>query len=230
MVNRRELIAGLGGLFTGGSALIGTGALTAVEADRAVGIRTAGDANAVLGIAPGNGADEYVTVADTVEVDITNTSTGGRGVNQHAITAIDHLLEITNNGTNSVAVGFDTQYAIDEGDYTAAELPGGWGYAVTAVGDAAMVFWASPQPTNMDKSTAEIRPGLTTTGFGASSTLVDGRTIHTEVGDRSERTIAPGESINIGLLVDTRESTVGENPIPAALDNTITLLAAHVDG
>jgi hypothetical protein len=61
-------------------------------------------------------------------------------------------------------------------------------------------------------------------GFLGSATLVDENSIRSEVEDNSERTVSPGESLNMGLLVDTRDSTIS-NPIPTALDDTITIYA-----
>lgn len=211
---------GVGGLIAGGGALLGTGAFTTVQAERTVSVETAGDANAFLTIEAGEEGGQYVSTNGTVEIEITSTSAGGQGVNQNAITAVDQLLEVTNNGTQDVAVGFDNQYAIDEGDY--AEPPGGWGYAVNDAEDAAVVVWASPLPAELNDPLAEIRPGLTATGFDGS-TLVSGNTIHNEVGDESERTISPGESLNVGIIVDTRDSTIDENPIPTELDDTVSL-------
>lgn len=226
-MNRRTVLIGLGGLAAGGGALVGTGAFDTVEAERTVTVETAGDADAFLGITPFPDSEnaDYVTVPEdgTVEIDITDegTDTSGTGVNENAITAIDRLLEVTNNGTQSVAVGFNNQYAIDEGDYD--DPPGGWGYAVSDDGSAVIAIWASPLPGDMDKSLEEVRPDLVSTGF-TGSTLVDGR-IDDEIEDKQERTINPGESLHIGAVVDTRESTVEEEPIPGELDGTISVFA-----
>lgn len=224
MPTRRKFIIGSGAAFVGVSALLGTGAFSSVNAERTVAVNTADDADALLGIEPGAEGDEYVVENGAVGIDITGTNAGGQGVNQNAITAIDQLLKLTNNGTTDVVVGFDDDYAIQEGDY--AEAPGGWGYAVNDDEDAAMVVWASPLPAELPDgdSLSDIRPGLTVTGFDGS-TLVNGNTIHDETGDDSERTLSPGESLNIGIIVDTRDSTVVEHTIPSELDDTITIHA-----
>lgn len=225
MVTRRGLLAGLGALAAGAGGLVATGAFDTVEAERSVTLETAGDADAFLGITPGAGGDKYITQNGTIEIDISETEAGGSGVNENAITAIDQLLEVTNNGTNTVEVGFKDEYAIDKEDYD--EAPGGWGYAVSEDEDAAVVAWASPLPEDLDEGETledDVRPGLTTTGFDGS-TLVDGRTIVDEIDEIDERTIQPGGSLNIGVLVDTRESTVEENDIPDDLTDAITLFA-----
>ncbi|ELZ43316.1 hypothetical protein C463_09715, partial [Halorubrum californiense DSM 19288] len=111
---------------------------------------------------PDSANADYVTApADgTVEIDITGEGTvaPGEGVNRNAITEIDRLLEVTNNGTQSVAVGFNNQYAIEKGDY--GDPPGGWGYAVSDDESAVTVIWASPLPSDMEKSLEEVRPDL----------------------------------------------------------------------
>lgn len=226
-MDRRAALIGLGGVVAGGGALLGTGAFTTVEAERTVTVETAGDADAFLGITPfpGSPNDDYVTVSESGAVEITITSEGtdaaGGGVNENAVTAIDRLLEVTNNGTQRVAVGFNDQYAINNGDYD--NPPGGWGYAVSDDESAVSVIWASPLPSEMNKSLKEVRPELVSTGF-TGSTLVDGR-IDDEVDEKADRTINPGESLHIGAVVDTRESTIKEEPIPDQLDETVSIFA-----
>ena len=234
-MNRRTVLIGLGGLFAGSGALLGTGAFTTVTAERTVNVETAGDANAFLGIEPfetdnerSNNAAEYVdTSGETVVIDITGTDEGATGVNENAITAIDRLLKVTNNGTQTVQVGFNDPYAREGGEYdndVSSGLPGGWGYAVPADESAAVVVWACPLPEDIDdKTLEEVRPDLSTTGFGGSG-LVDGSNDH-EVEDKTEREIAPGESLHIGAVVDTREATIEEEPIPDQLDGTVNIFA-----
>ena len=185
-----------------------------MEADRTVSVDTAGDANALLAIEPGaEGSNHVTTDSGAVKIDIAS-------VNPNAVTAIDQLLTITNNGEETIEVGFDNEYAIQEGDYD--EPPGGWGYATNGAEDAASVVWASPLPGDMDKTLREVRPELVTTGFDGGSTLVDGRIDH-EVEKKAERTISPGKSLNVGIVVDTRDSTVPT--IPPELDATIEIYA-----
>jgi hypothetical protein len=230
--SRRSTLLALAGLVAGGGAVVGTGAFSTVEADRTATVETAGDASSLLGIEPGQNSGQYVTTDGAVGIDITDP-----GVNPNATTAIDQLLEITNNGTNEVAVGFAAEYAESEGDFgnEKYEFPYGWAYATNEAEDVALVLWASPKENQMDNTYTEVRPGLTTTGFDGS-TLVDGTTIYDEVGDTyggggdgNGRTILPGKSVNVGLIIDTRKSTVEDNTIPGDLDDTITLVAESTD-
>jgi hypothetical protein len=120
MVSRRSVLVGLGGLVAGGGALIGTGAFTTVEAERTVSVETAGDASAFLGLAPadrdddrgtdssststGSDANEYVSTPGdgTITINLDGNSEGASGLNQNAITTFRNLVEVTNNGTQTV--------------------------------------------------------------------------------------------------------------------------------
>lgn len=228
-MNRRHVAVGLGGLIAGGGVLAGTGAFTIVEAQRTVSVETTGDANALLAMRSFRGSDntDYVTVSDDGVVQITitraDTDAPGAGVNTNAVTAIDRILRVTNNGTQRVAVGFRDEYALTEGDYDESELPGGWGYAISDDQSAAVVLWACPLPARMEKTLSAVRPKLNTTGFGGSTTLVDGRN-DDEVDEVGPRTIAPGEALHVGAIVDTRERTINDS-LPESIEETVTLLA-----
>jgi len=233
-MKRRDAIVGIGGLIAGSGALVGTGAFSSVQADRSVSIETAADSAAALQIIPAqddtgdptpNGAEYIDDSGGTVEIDLTGTSNGATGVNQNAVTNIDRLLQVTNNGTQEVAVGFNDQYAANNGDYDESDLPAGWTYAVNGDEGAVVVVWMSPFPPFQYYDTIkEIRPGLSSTGFGGT-TLVNKNTIHNEVGNKNDRTIKTGDRLHVGAIVDTRSSTIADNPIPSELDSTITFSA-----
>jgi Protein of unknown function (DUF1102). len=110
----------LGSLAAGGLGLVSTGAFSTVEASRTATVNTAGDANALLGIEPVEGkSEQYVnTTNGTVEIDIPN-------VNKNAKTTIDQLLEVTNNGTEKVTVGFVAEYAANKATSQVGKAAGG---------------------------------------------------------------------------------------------------------
>jgi hypothetical protein len=104
MPTRRSLLFGTAGLIAGSGAIFGTGAFTSVEADRTVTVQTAGDNSAALALETINdspnstGDDSYVTLSDgTLSIEIPN-------VNLEAVTHINRLFRITNNGTQDVVV------------------------------------------------------------------------------------------------------------------------------
>jgi hypothetical protein len=107
-MDRRKFIAAMGSLAAGGAAATGTGAFTSVEADRSVSVDVADDSDALLAIEPQatpNG-DEYASVNDgTVELDFSETSVGGGGLNRNAKTIIRDILQVRNQGTQDVIVG-----------------------------------------------------------------------------------------------------------------------------
>jgi hypothetical protein len=118
-MQRRNLLIGMGSIAAGGAATIGTGAFTSVEANRNVTVEVAGDASAFLSIDGAKKEDgqytpnavEYVNNVDgSVNLDFTgDDDTGtdiGSGINDNATTIFDDLLQITNQGTQGVYVGY----------------------------------------------------------------------------------------------------------------------------
>jgi len=95
----------MGSLAAGGAAAMGSGAFTSVSADRAVEVSVADDADALLAI---DDIDEsansaYVdTSGDTISIDISTAD--GEGLNNEALTKIQDLLVIENQGTQPVYV------------------------------------------------------------------------------------------------------------------------------
>ena len=108
-MKRRTAILGLGSLVISGGLAAGTGAFTVVEADRDITVDVADDAEALLGLDPDtldNAA--YATESDgIVGVDISPDADGdfeGEGVSPFARTTIEEVIEVTNQGTQDVAV------------------------------------------------------------------------------------------------------------------------------
>ena len=108
IMNRRQLLAGIGALGGGGAVVTGTGAFTSVEADRDVAVQVASDANAYLSLnAIGPNAPDTDTSNDTLGIDLTEanaTEVGGSGVNADAVTVFEELVEVGNQGTQDVDV------------------------------------------------------------------------------------------------------------------------------
>lgn len=100
------------GAISGGSAVVnGTGAFTTAQANRDVSVSVTDDALAYLAIdGTGNDNAEYVTEDTTsgefgIDLDGNNTTSGGgSGVNTDAVTVIEDLFEVRNQGTQDVDV------------------------------------------------------------------------------------------------------------------------------
>lgn len=118
---------GLGGLVAGGGALLGTGAFTTVEADRTVTVNAAGDASALLALAQSGDGSTSNVVQETdglLVIDFDAAASGSQGVNLDALTTVGvvsetsgtvdgvttEALTITNNGTQTIDVGFDINF------------------------------------------------------------------------------------------------------------------------
>ena len=119
-MDRRKFVVGLGSLAAGGAAAMGTGAFTSVEANRAMTINTRYNGDALLGISPSDNsdnADAYVEGgsvpggyqnAQSIDLGDSNGdpvgNNGAYGVNADAVTIIRDLLDIRNQGSQTVYV------------------------------------------------------------------------------------------------------------------------------
>lgn len=113
-MERRKFVIGVGALASGTAAAVGTGAFSSVTAARNVDVRVASDANAYLRLEGAGGPNaDYVEDDGTngtlsIALDSTNPPTGGgQGVNPDAVTEIDYLFIVENQGTQEVDVDID---------------------------------------------------------------------------------------------------------------------------
>ena len=108
-MERRKMLVGLGSLAAGGTAAIGSGAFSSVEAERGVSVEVADDNNAYLGL-EAERADIISDDGDSGQLSIDlgsqTTAQGGEGFNDEAITTIEGVFSITNQGTQTVGAGF----------------------------------------------------------------------------------------------------------------------------
>lgn len=127
----------MGALASGAAAAVGSGAFSSVSATRDVDVEVADDASAYLRL-EGTGGDnsEYVTDdgnSRTLTIDLSSdnaTSEGGTGVNPDAVTEIDNLFVIENQGTQEVEVDISktgdndslVEFYPDDGEYNTTPL------------------------------------------------------------------------------------------------------------
>ena len=103
----------MGALASGAAAAVGTGAFSSVTATRDVDVEVADDASAYLRLQGTGGANsDYVTDDGdggmlTIDLSSSNSgvSGGGGGVNPDAVTKIDNVFTVENQGTQEVSVG-----------------------------------------------------------------------------------------------------------------------------
>lgn len=166
-MNRRTFILGAGAAAAGGASLIGSGAFTSVEADRAVNVETAGDADALLRLAPcvidgeeaPNGAYADTNPDGTFRLDITAGSNAA-GVNIDALSRFRNVFEVCNNGSQPICLDFQVDVkeipgpVPDRHDFDA--------------GDPAIVFYRNgneDEPLNVDELDVD-RPGAVSLAVG----------------------------------------------------------------
>ena len=114
----------MGSIAAGSAAAVGTGAFTSVEAERDVSVQVADDMNAYLGLQAER--EEFLTDdSDDGQLGLdlgapdNEDSDTGEGFNQEAITKVEGVFSISNQGTQTVGVGFnDTEDPIQNRNVT----------------------------------------------------------------------------------------------------------------
>ena len=130
-MERRKFLVGMGGTAVGASALIGSGAFSRVESQRAMRIAVAEDSDAYLGLKQGSSesADNYVEEDENghLEVDIGENPNEGEGVNSNSLTFFDNMIEVCNQGKEDAHVYVD--FEADHGaiDFYTGEAQGSQG-------------------------------------------------------------------------------------------------------
>jgi hypothetical protein len=113
-MRRRRLLAVLGTAAAGGAAATGTGAFTSVEANRAVEVRVADDADALLGLEPSPGPNgEYATSGGgELALSLADTDAGGSGLGTDSTYEFDDVFRVRNRGTQPVYFWAELDYGV----------------------------------------------------------------------------------------------------------------------
>jgi hypothetical protein len=144
-----------------------SGAFTTVEADRSVDVNTSGDASALLSLdaeSPSPNADDYVSGSGNeiqINLNTTNSAGGGNGINQDALTDVDDLINITNQGSQEVEV----HIVMDEGGSSLSNLNNSVDFTVDGSSGG-----ATSVPDTLDRSSTD-------SGSGSSVTLPVGESV-----------------------------------------------------
>ena len=197
-MKRRNVVLGLGGLIAGGGALIGTGAFDTVEAERTVSVETAGDADAFLGLEDARGDGEYVEADNgTIQINLDGNTEGAEGLNQNADTTFRELVEVTNQGTQTVET-INLEMFTPDGENTGAD---------NDVGD--QTFWFPIDEVE-----------------GGGQDLIGNNDDILGQGDTPDQ-LAPGDAINFGIEVRLTEDELhgdGDGDLPNG-DYTLSITA-----
>jgi hypothetical protein len=104
-MQRRTFIAGLGVLAAGGSAVLGTSAVSSVTAERNITATVAGDGKAYLEIQKGTANGFAVENLDgEFRVSLADDPDGGNGLNEDAVSSFDDVFRINNTGEENLKV------------------------------------------------------------------------------------------------------------------------------
>jgi hypothetical protein len=120
MVKRRKVLIGAGSLLAGGAAATGTGAFSAMEAERGLDVEIAGDGqgylkfNTDLGNSPDNNY-EYAEINDKeLVIDFDTNNAGGDGVNYNSVMFFDDVFALENNGTEPLEIWVELGGGLDQ--------------------------------------------------------------------------------------------------------------------
>ena len=103
-MQRRKFLATVGSLTAGTAAAMGTGAFTSVEAERRVSVDVVGDQSAYLALEPTSHPNsKYAQInGNELEIVLDGTNTGGSGFNTNAVTEMDKVFRVSNQGTQPI--------------------------------------------------------------------------------------------------------------------------------
>lgn len=156
---------------------MGTGAFTSVTATRDIDVEVADDANAYLRLEGAGGANsDYVTDDGndgTLSIDLSSNngdvSGGGEGVNPDAVTKIDDLFVIENQGTQEVAVDIEKT---GDNDDLVAFYPETEAYGGDSFDDSPVTLGAG------DSTTVSLLIDTEDSGLGEGEELLDSVTFN----------------------------------------------------
>jgi|GEM_PF-505652 len=185
-MRRRKLLIGIGAAAAGGSAAFGTEAFTSVQAERSVDVSVAGDQSSFLALeaTDSENAGEYVNVESgdsTLEIILDGEGQDGGGVAQDAITELDDLFKILNQGSQAVNVYFQDGSDAVTFRSNGSPIEGAGNSVELGVGEQ-MVVSLTVDTLNNDVSTG--------------STLLDTATIFAQADDPSPGGEAPVAEFN----------------------------------
>ena len=116
-MGRKGKLFGLLAVFAAIGLVTASGAFTTVSAERTASVNVAGDSSALLALEPADtpNGDEYAgTSNDQLEIELATEN--AEGVNPNAVTEIDSVFRITNQGSQPVNVSISDNSSSDNSD------------------------------------------------------------------------------------------------------------------
>ncbi len=197
-MDRRKFLLGAGGAAVGGSALLGSGAFTRVESQRAVTIEVAEDPNAYLGMqgCPDSPNQSYTNIDDQghLEVDMSQsnpTDADGQGINSDSYSYFDDVFQICNNGKQAACI------YIEDSD-----------------------SWPTYDPEGEDPQ----RRVEFYTGSSMGATNLNDLADQSVIGEGNSTLLPVGECLCVGIATVSKDLSNGDLLLDA-LDNEVTIVA-----
>jgi hypothetical protein len=195
-MDRRKFLTAMGSLAAGSAAALGTGAFTSVTAERDATVKVAGDGQAYIKLVPGNDNGTpsnpsgpnaaYADYNDDGELELNfddmASGVGGDGANPNAVTDVDEVFYIANQGTQDVGVWIEDS------------------------GSDAVTFYAHNRHPNNGGS--ESAPnGSLGNAEAAGSDRKDDHSIEKNGGsfDVGAVTMSPGDTMEVSVEIDTTD-------------------------
>jgi hypothetical protein len=213
-MQRRKFIAGVGSLAAGAAAVTGTGAFTSVQAQRAVDVQVASDANAYLSLQATG--DRAKTDGGQLKLDLASSNNGAQGLNPDARTAFTDIFTIRNQGDNDVllAVGTSADNVYVNGAGQSNSQP----HLADTSGLSTFVY---DEENGSGPGLGPVADNFTM-GIDSGGRVDLEKKFESATFQDSDRLVTPGESVSVDLSVITEDNV----SIPA--DNKrITVMAVE---
>jgi hypothetical protein len=196
MTNRRKFLIGVGSLAAGSAAAVGSGAFTSVQAERSVSVDVADDSDAYLAFDDSNSTNgAYAGVEDdgSVYVDLGDNSVDGSGLNTDALTQINDIFRVKNQGTQGVLVYVDPD-SIDSKYWTTTD-----GFGIDPQ--------ATDRPNGDYTNTSGLDAGVENDQISLTGVYTNPpwSTYGGQNDGKQEFYLESGQQFEFGLYVDTRD-------------------------
>jgi hypothetical protein len=219
MANRRKFLAGLGALASGSAAAVGTGAFTSVQAQRAVDVSVATDANSYLSL-QATGDRATTDSNNQLKIDLASSNNGSQGLNPDARSAFTDIFTIKNQGDNDVliAVGTEADSVYVNGDSQSNSSP----HIADTSGVSTFVYdEENGSGPGLGPTADNFTMGIDSGGRVDLDKKFDSATFQD-----SDRLVTPGESVSVDLTVITEDTIGGGSGIPDS-NKKITVMAVE---
>ncbi|MDR5673113.1 hypothetical protein RH858_08115 [Halalkaliarchaeum sp. AArc-GB] len=211
-MQRRKFVIGMGSLVAGGAAAMGSGAFSAMTADREANINVVDDTDGLIALDASDEASDTVSQTDNGELSIDFTSEeGGKGVNVNSRYQV---------GTFHHTHDLEDRHVIGKDPYTHSTTMSAWGYAFSVTNqsdesrDITLSFEATQEEVEGYLGFGCEYGGWTDKYFEIYDDQVEDSTEFTDV--------SPGETILVSFVVSTLDV---ENFEEEDLSGTFTVSA-----